>query len=84
VPIFRGALRVHGVRPPTDAAATCTELGLRTGVDVRPFLRVLGHRRGNERLQPADVHDVLEGCLTGLAQLVAHLDRLRPAAGPVS
>ena len=84
VTIFRGALRVHGVQPPADAAATCSALADRTGVDVRSFLRVLAHRRGKEPLQPAAVHDVLEGYLDGVARLVAHLDRVRPAGGPVA
>jgi hypothetical protein len=84
VAIFRGALRVHGLQPPTDAADVCCELGFRAGVDAAPFLRVLAHRRGAEPLAAAAVHDVLAGYLTGMQRLVAHLDQVRPASGPVS
>ena len=82
--IFRGALRVHGLRPPTEAADVLRELGFRAELDTAPFLRVLAHRRGAEPLSASAVHDVLAGYLAGIERLVAHLDRLRPAGGPVS
>jgi hypothetical protein len=84
VTIFRGALRVHGVQPPSDAADACRELGFRAGVDTAPFLRVLAHRRGAAPIGAGEVHDVLAGYLAGLERLVAHLDQVRPAGGPVS
>jgi hypothetical protein len=84
VTIFRSTLRVHGLRPPTDAADVCRELGFRAQLDTEPFLRVLTHRRGGQRLPAHAVHDVLAGFLAGVEQLVAHLDRVRPAEGPVS
>lgn len=81
--VFRGALRVYGVRPPADPADVCRETAARAGMDPEPFLRVLAHRRGTERVPAAAVHDVLEGYLDGLARLVAHLDQVEPADGPV-
>ncbi|HEU4630031.1 MAG TPA: hypothetical protein VFS08_09790 [Gemmatimonadaceae bacterium] len=77
--VFRGAVRVHGVRPSADAAGTCAELAFRTGVDVSPFVRVLEHRRGRQRITPGEVHAVLDGYLTSLERLVAHLDQVRPS-----
>jgi hypothetical protein len=84
VTLFRGALRVHGLQPPTDATDVCRELGFRAGVDPAPFLRVLAHRRGTAKLAGAAVHEVLAGYLAGLERLVAHLDQVQPAGGPVS
>ena len=82
--IFRGALRVHGLQPPSDAADVCRELSFRAGVDAAPFLRVLAHRRGGSPMSATEVHDVLAGYLAGVERLVAHLDQVRPAGGPVS
>jgi hypothetical protein len=76
--VFRGTLRVHGVRPPADAAETLTELAFRTGIEAAPFTRVLEHRRGRTPIAPAEAHAVLEGYLANLERLVAHLDQVRP------
>ena len=77
--IFRGALRVHGVRPAADADGVCRETARVAGIDAVPFLRVLDHKRGRVALPPAEVHDVLGGYLAGIERLVAHLDQATPA-----
>ena len=77
--IFRGTLRVHGVRPGPDAERVCRETARLAGIDAVPFLRVLDHKRGRGAIPPADVHDVLGGYLTGIERLVAHLDQATPA-----
>ena len=79
---FRGALRVHGVRPPADAAETVRLIAERAGLDAAPFLRVQAHRRGERKLGAGDAHDVLAGYLDGLERLVRHLDTVQPAARP--
>ena len=84
LPLFRGALRVHGLQPPTDAGEVCRELGFRAGIDAAPFVRVLEHRRAAAPIGAAAVHDMLAGYLAGLERLVAHLDQVQPAGGPVS
>jgi hypothetical protein len=35
-------------------------------------------------MSATEVHDVLAGYLAGVERLVAHLDQVRPAGGPVS
>lgn len=80
--IFRGAVRVHGLRPPTDHESVCREVARLGGLDAAPFLRVLDHKRGRAKIPAAEVHDVLGGYLTGIERLVAHLDQVAPAARP--
>lgn len=77
--VFRGGLRVMGIRPDPDPVGTCQEIGFRAGLDPSPFLRVLDHKRGTAPLPPAEVNDVLAGYLAALERLVAWLDQLVPA-----
>jgi hypothetical protein len=77
--VFRGGLRVMGIRPDPDPVGTCREVGFRAGLDPSPFLRVLDHKRGTTPLPPAEVNAVLAGYLTALERLVAWLDQLVPA-----
>ena len=73
---FRGALRVHGERPPAGAGDAVDAVARRTGLDAAPFHRVQAHRRGERPIAAADVHDVLAGYLTGMERLVRHLDQV--------
>lgn len=82
--IFRGGLRVIGVRPESDPVGTCREIGFRADLDAGPFMRVLDHKRGTAALPPAEVNQVLAGYLTALERLVGWLDRLAPAGSPAS
>lgn len=77
--IFRGGLRVMGIRPDSDPAGVCREIGFRAGLDPAPFLRVLDHKRGTTPLAPTEVNAVLAGYLAALERLVAWLDQLVPA-----
>ena len=74
--IFRGALRLHGVTPPTDREALCREVAARAGLDAEPFRRVVRHVRGEEALPKAVAGGVLASYLAGMERLVAHLDQL--------
>lgn len=80
--IFRGGLRVMGIRPDPDPVGTCREIGFRAGLDPGPFLRVLDHKRGTAPLPPGEVNAVLAGYLSSLERLVAWLDQLVPAGAP--
>lgn len=80
--VFRGGLRVMGIRPDSEPAGTIRELGFRAGVDETPFQRVLDHKRGTALLPPAEVNFVLAGYLSSLEGLVAWLDKLVPAESP--
>jgi hypothetical protein len=73
--IFRGASRLHGDRPSADYEALSRAVAATAGFDPEPFARVVRHVRGAEKLGPAEAGTVLAGYLTGMEQLVAHLDR---------
>jgi hypothetical protein len=73
--IFRAASRLHGERPSTDYEALSRSVAATAGFDPEPFARVVRHVRGTSKLDGADVGTVLAGYLTGMEQLVAHLDR---------
>ena len=73
--IFRALLRLHGEKPPADNAALCAAAAKHAGFDATPFQRVVKHVRNDSELKPADVASVLPGYLSGMEQLVAHLDR---------
>ncbi len=73
--IFRGASRLHGDQPSADYEALSRSVAGTAGFDPAPFVRVVRHVRGTEKLGPTDAGTVLAGYLNGMEQLVAHLDR---------
>ena len=76
--IFRGAVRVHGERPAADYEAVATRVGGLAGFVAAPFVRVVRHVRGVEKLAPAAAEEVLSRYLAAMEALVAHVDRLAP------
>lgn len=79
--VFRGVLRLHGERPPTDNEALARAVAGRAGFDAAPFVRVVQHVRGSQRLDKRDAGPVLAGYLDAVERLVAYLDRFGAAAG---
>lgn len=75
--IFRAVMRLHGERPPRDADQVIASVSRRCGFDATPFARVAAHKRGTA-IEARDTHAVLEGYVTGMAALVAYLDRYTP------
>lgn len=75
--IFRGVVRLDRSSPPADYEALSGEVARRAGFDAAPFVRVVRHVRGNEKLSRDTLDGVLEGYLTALPQLVSWLDRYR-------
>ena len=73
--IFRAALRLHGATPSTDNEALSRDIAGRAGFPAEPFVRVVRHVRGEEKIGRAEAGNVLEGYLSGMERLVAHLDR---------
>ena len=61
--------------PVDDYEALSRAVAGTAGFDPEPFVRVVRHVRGTEKLSAADAGTVLAGYLTGMEQLVAHLDR---------
>jgi hypothetical protein len=74
--LFRALARVHGEPPAADAEALVQWAGVRAGFDPAPFVRVVRHAAGAERLAPGDAVAVLAGEMAGLEALVAHVDTL--------
>ena len=73
--IFRAAARLHGESPSTDYEALSEATARRVGFDAAPFVRVARHVRGTSKLTTAEVPQILAGYVTGVEQLVLHLDR---------
>jgi predicted nucleotidyltransferase len=76
--LFRATMRLHDRKPPSDTVELCREVGRIAGLDPEPFIRVLHHVRGADKLRPADAAPVLASYVRGVQQLVAHLDRFAP------
>ena len=74
--IFRAVARLRGERPPEDYEALSRTTGAAAGFDPAPFVRVVRHVRGAERLAPRDAEEVLTRYLAAMEALVAHVDRL--------
>ena len=79
--IFRGVLRLHGERPPTDNDALVSAVAAHAGFDAGPFVRVVQHVRGSQRLDKREAGTVLAAYLESVERLVAYLDRFGTAAG---
>jgi hypothetical protein len=73
--IFRAVERLHGAVPPTDYERLSRDVATRAGFDAQPFVRVVRHVRGMEKIGSADVLAVLTGYLDGVLRLVSYLDR---------
>jgi hypothetical protein len=73
--IFRAVERLHGAVPPTDYERLSRDVATRAAFDAQPFVRVVRHVRGMEKIGSADVLAVLTGYLDGMLRLVAYLDR---------
>lgn len=75
--LFRATIRLSGDQPPSDYEVLSGRVADLTGgkLDATPFVRVVRHVRGTEKLTEQDVTAVLAGYLAGAQQLVAHIDR---------
>ena len=78
--IFRAVLRLHGQRPPAGHEAVSRETARVAGLDATPFVRVVRHVRGEEKLQGPAVGETLGGYLAGVQALVRHLDTFTAGA----
>src|SRR3954454_18071482 len=48
--LFRAVLRLHGKQPPRENTDTATQVGAIAGFDAAPFISVVRHVRGAEKL----------------------------------
>jgi hypothetical protein len=75
--IFRGIVRLHGQVPSQDYEALTLSVAERAGFSPEPFVRVIRHARGTEKL-PRDKASVILGeYLTAMERLVTYLDEFR-------
>ena len=73
--VFRAVVRLHGGQPPGDYEALAAQGGADAGFDPAPFVRVVRHVRGTEKLPPDAAEGILAAYLDALGALVAHIDR---------
>ena len=74
--LFRSLLRYHGDAPSADYEELSRQVAARSGVSADPFMRVVRHVRGAEKIADADIQTVLAAYLAGARQLVHHIDQL--------
>lgn len=74
--IFRGVIRLAGDSAPQDYEALATLVAAKAGFDASPFVRVVRHVRGGEKLRGDDTVPIIEGYLAGMERLVAYLNTL--------
>jgi hypothetical protein len=75
--IFRGIVRLHGQVPSQDYEALTQSVAERAGFSPEPFLRVIRHARGTEKLPRDKASLTLEEYLAAMERLVAYLDEFR-------
>jgi predicted nucleotidyltransferase len=75
--IFRGIGRLHGEVPSQDYEALVRSLATRAGFSPDPFVRVVRHVRGVEKIAREDAAKILESYLASMERLVAYLNEFR-------
>jgi hypothetical protein len=75
--IFRGIVRLHGQVPSQDYEALTLSVAQRAGFSPDPFVSVIRHARGTEKLSKDKASSILEKYLAAMERLVAYLDEFR-------
>jgi predicted nucleotidyltransferase len=75
--IFRGIVRMHGQVPSQDYEALTVSVAERAGFSPEPFVRVIRHARGTEKLPRENASKILGEYLAAMERLVAYLDEFR-------
>ncbi|HEV7837871.1 MAG TPA: nucleotidyltransferase domain-containing protein [Gemmatimonadaceae bacterium] len=75
--IFRGISRLHGEAPSQDYEELTRNLAQRAGFSADPFVRVIRHSRGTEKIPRESAAGILEGYLSAMERLVAYLNEFR-------
>ena len=75
--IFRGVARLQGEVPSQDYEELTRNLAQRAGFPPDPFLRVIRHSRGTEKIPKESASGILEGYLGAMERLVAYLNEFR-------
>jgi predicted nucleotidyltransferase len=75
--IFRGVSRLAGQAPSQDYEELTSALAQRAGFSAEPFVKVIRHVRGTEKIARAAAAGILEGYLAAMERLVAYLNEFR-------
>lgn len=75
--IFRGVSRLFGQVPSQDYEELARSLAERAGFSPEPFVRVIRHVRGTEKIPRENAAGILEGYLAAMERLVAHLNEYK-------
>jgi hypothetical protein len=75
--IFRGISRLVGEVPSQDYEQLATALAGRAGFSATPFLTVIRHVRGTQKIARESAAGILEGYLAAMERLVAYLNEFR-------
>ena len=75
--IFRGIARLVGQVPSQDYEELTQSLARRAGFAADPFVRVIRHTRGTEKISREGAAGILEGYLAAMERLVAYLNEFR-------
>jgi predicted nucleotidyltransferase len=75
--IFRGVSRLHGQVPSQDYEELTRQLGQRAGFASDPFVKVIRHVRGTEKIARESAAGILEAYLAAMERLVSYLNEFR-------
>jgi len=75
--IFRGISRLVGQAPSQDYEELTRTLALRAGFSPDPFVKVIRHVRGGEKIARESAAGILEGYLAAMERLVSYLNEFR-------
>ncbi len=75
--IFRGVSRLHGQVPSQDYEELTRQLAQRAGFDAEPFVKVIRHVRGTEKIARESAAGILEAYLGAMERLVSYLNEFR-------
>jgi predicted nucleotidyltransferase len=75
--VFRGVARLQGQVPSQDYEELTRTLAERAGFSPDPFVRVIRHVRGTEKISRDDAAALLEGYLSAMERLVEYLNEYK-------
>jgi hypothetical protein len=75
--IFRGVSRLVGEAPSQDYEELTRALAQRAGFSPEPFVRVIRHVRGTEKISRESAVGILEEYLAAMERLVAYLNEYK-------
>ena len=75
--VFRGVSRLFGHAPSQDYEELTRSLAQRAGFSPDPFVKVIRHVRGTEKIPRENAAGILEGYLAAMERLVAYVNEYR-------